>query len=266
MKIIDFHTHAFPDAIASKGLSALLEGCNNIYKPVTDMTINGLLRYMDEHAIDISVIQPVITKPSQTIGLNKWASEIRSDRVTSFGGVHPLSDDYKRDIDFVVSLGLKGLKFHPEYQNFVLDEPKMLKIYDYALSKGLILLFHAGYDPAFPPLLKSTPEKFARLSRELKGGIIVAAHMGGHEQWESVERYLVGTDIYLDTSMGFEFYSHEFFLKITREHGYKKILFASDSPWSDAAKEIETFYTFPLTDEEKEGILYNNARRILSGE
>lgn len=261
--LIDFHAHAFPDLLAPKGLASLLEGCANRYKAVTDMTVKGLVEYMDRHGIDISVIQPVITKPSQTKGLNEWAAQIRSDRLLSFGGVHPLSDDCKRDIDFIVSLGLKGIKFHPEYQNFLLDDPRMIRVYDYALSKGLILLFHAGYDPAFFPPYKSSPEKFAFISGELKGGVIVAAHLGGQEQWEDVEKYLAGGDVYFDTSMGFEFYSKELFLRIVKKHGAQKILFGSDSPWSDAAKEIEILKSLPLTDGEKESIFHKNAERIL---
>lgn len=263
MKIIDFHTHAFSDTLAPKALAALLKSSGNAYNPITDLTVKELIKYMDAHGIDISVIQPVITKPSQTKGLNEWASSIQSNRIISFGGVHPNTGDYKMDIDFVVSLGLKGIKFHPEFQDFALDEPKMMKIYDYALSKGLILLFHAGRDPSFPPPAKTNPQKFAKLVNELKGGVIVAAHLGGHGQWEDVEKYLAGTRIYLDTSMGFEFFSRETFIRIAKKHGIEKILFASDSPWSDTEKEIETLASLSLTDEEKENIFYKNAQRIL---
>lgn len=254
----------FPNALAPYALKSLLEGCEHIYTPVTDMTVNGLIEHMDSCGIDISVVQPVITKPSQTKTLNVWAKNIESDRLISFGGVHPDTDDFKRDIDFICSLGLKGIKFHPEYQNFYVDEPKMLKLYDYALSKGLILLFHAGYDPAYPPPFKSSPQKFKFVVNQMKGGIIVAAHLGGQAQWDDVVKHLAGEDIYLDTSMGFEFFSKETFLRILKKHEVEKILFGSDSPWSDAAKEIETIKILELSDDEKERILSKNAQRILN--
>ncbi len=261
--IIDFHAHAFPDALAPRGLEALERSADYVYKPVTDMTISGLLGYMDAHGIAMSVIQPVITKASQTKGVNEWAASVQSDRVVSFGGVYAHTDDYKRDVDFVVSLGLKGLKFHAEYQDFVLDAPEMLKIYDYALSKGLILLHHAGDDPAFPPPYKTSPKQFLNVSRAMKGGVIVAAHLGGHGQWDDVEQYLAGSDIYLDTSMGLGYYPREQFLRIAKTHARDKLLFASDSPWSDTAAEARILRELPLDDELKENIFYKNAKRLL---
>ena len=185
--IIDFHTHVFPDMLAEKALSALLANINYSYTPVSNATLSGLLENMEAWHIDISVVQPVITKQSQMQRTNEWARSICSDRIISFGGIYPHTDNYKRDIDFVVSLGLRGLKFHAEYQNFIIDDDKMLKVYDYALSKGLIILHHAGIDPGMPEPYKSSPRQFARIVDAMKGGTIVAAHFGGHAQWDEVE-------------------------------------------------------------------------------
>lgn len=262
--VIDFHTHAFPDKIAQRAISSLISGCNGEYIPCSDGTLSGLLKNMDDFKVDVSVVQPVTTKPSQTITLNNWAKEITCDRIISFGGIHPATDNYKRDIDLVCELGLSGIKLHPEYQQFTVDAPEMLKIYDYALSKGLIILFHAGYDPAYPPPIHSSPEKFAKISKDLKGGTIVVAHLGGQRQWDDVEEKLAGTDVYLDTSMGMNYYSQEQFLRIVRKHGADKILFGSDAPWSNAGEEIEILNSLCLTQEEKDLILYKNAKRILN--
>ena len=213
--------------------------------------------------MNISVIQPVITKQHQTKKLNEWAALAGSERLISFGGIFPHTDDYKRDIDFVDSLGLKGLKFHAEYQDFTVDGRKMLKIYDYAFSKGLIIMHHAGVDIGMSPPYKSNPKQFANIVDEMRGGVLVAAHLGGLDQWDDVERYLIGKNIYFDTSMGFEFYSHEQFLRIVKAHGSPKILFGSDSPWSCAKAEVEHIKALPLTQSEQENILYKNAKRLL---
>jgi predicted TIM-barrel fold metal-dependent hydrolase len=139
----------------------------------------------------------------------------------------------------------------------------MLHIYDYALGKGLILLHHAGDDPAFKPPFKSSPKRFANVARQMKGGVIIAAHFGGHAQWDEVEEYLPGSGIYIDTSMGFEYYSREQFLRIVKKHGADKVLFGSDAPWSDAKTELEHLRAMPLTEDELNAILYGNAKRIL---
>ncbi|MCL1853603.1 MAG: amidohydrolase family protein [Peptococcaceae bacterium] len=265
--IIDVHTHVFPDALAPQAMASLM-ACleEESFVPEHDGTVAGLIASMDKARIDISVLQPVVTKPSQMRSINEWVHKIaleNPDRIMSFGGIYPHTGSYKEDIDFVAGLGLKGLKFHAEYQDFVLDDMGMLRIYDYALSKGLILLHHAGFDPAFPAPFRTSPRQFLNLSQAMQGGVIIAAHFGGCEQWDDVEMHLAGSDIYFDTSTGFEFFSHEQFLRIVRKHGADKILFATDSPWSHARTEIAHLESLPLTDGEKDAILAGNARRIL---
>lgn len=261
--VIDVHTHVFPDELADRAIQLLAGGINYFYQPVSDGTVSGLLRNMDEWDIDVSVVQPIITKQSQTRKVNEWVSSIRSDRLCCFGGINPHTDDYERDIDYVVSLGLKGLKFHAEYQHFIIDDEHMLRIYDYALSKGLILLHHAGFDPAYPPPFRSSPRQFAHIAKAMKGGVLIAAHLGGQDQWDEVENELAGSDIYLDTSMGFEYFSCDQFLRIVKKHGADKILFGSDSPWSNARTEIEHLKAMPLPNDDIDAILSGNARRLL---
>ena len=264
--VIDFHTHIFPDALAPRARQALMDNTavfGNDYVALTEMTRDSLLQHMDAWGVDISVIQPVVTKPSQTVTTNTWASDVAGDKIVAFGGIHPDTDDYKRDIDLIVSLGLKGIKLHAEYQCFLPDERRMLHIYDYAFSKGLIVLHHAGFDPGKPSPFNSTPERFSKMLDEVSGGTFVLAHLGGHAMWDDVERYLVGRDVYFDTAMGFECFPSEQFLRIVKNHGADKILFATDSPWSDASRELAVLNSLALTDEEKNMILCDNARRLL---
>ena len=114
-----------------------------------------------------------------------------------------------------------------------------------------------------PAPYKSSPRQFANIIDAMQGGIIIAAHLGGFVQWNDVEKYLIGKNIYLDTSMGFEYYSREQFLRIVKGHGADKILFASDSPWSNAKNEIDIIKTLQLSEQEIEMILGLNAKNIL---
>ena len=261
--IIDIHTHAFPDELAKRALSSLLSLSDGAFPPVTDATSNGLLAYMDECGIDLSVLQPIVTKEKQIVALNEWAVSVQCDKIISFGGIFPDSPDYKAAIDFVYNLGLRGLKLHPEYQNFVVDDPRILPVYDYALSRGMTLLFHAGYDPAFKPPFRSGAQQFANVLDAMRGGTIILAHLGGHEGWEDTERYLCGRDVYFDTSMGFFYRPEEVFLSFVKNHGADKILFGTDSPWSASDTEIASLRSMPITEEQKELIFSGNAKRIL---
>ncbi len=267
--VIDFHTHCFPDKVAAKAKQVLTYNCvsrgHNII-PCTDMTADSLVEHMDMWGVDLSLVMPIATKPAQTEHLNAFAASLperTGGRLISFGSVHPETDDYKRDIDMIVSLGLKGLKFHPEYQGFTVDEPRMLRIYSYALDKGLIILFHAGADLGCDKPYHSDPKRFAKVLDEMRGGVIVAAHLGSHAMWDEVEEYLVGRDIYFDTSMGQEFYPRDQFERIVNDHGAERILFASDSPWSKAGEEIERIKNTALTESEKRLIFSENAKRLL---
>lgn len=261
--VIDFHTHAFPDAIAGRAIEGLVRSGKGEYLPCSDGTLGGLKRNMEKFGVDVSVLQPVMTKASQLKSLNEWAVNACSDSIVSFGAIFPHTEDYKADIDFVCSLGLKGLKFHAEYQGFRVDDPKMLKIYDYAFEKGLIVLQHAGYDPAFSAPFRSSPKQFANIAKEMRGGVLVAAHLGGQRQWDEVEEYMVGESIYLDTSMGSCYYSAEQLTRIIKSHGADKILFGSDSPWSRADEEIAFIKKLDISDEERKLIFSGNAKRLL---
>jgi len=263
--IIDIHAHAFPDALAKRALDSLLSLSEGKFPLYTDATAHGLLEYMDKCGIDKSVLQPIVTKEKQLVPLNEWAISLKSDRIIPFGGIHPFVSDYKAAIDYVYSLGLRGLKLHPEYQNFIVDDPKLLPVYDYALSRGMTILFHAGYDPAFKPPFRSSAKQFSNILDAMRGGTIILAHMGGHGdgEWIETERYLAGRNVYFDTSMGFVYRPMEVFLRFVENHGADKILFGTDSPWSDAAEEIRLLKEAPVTDEQRELIFSGNALRLL---
>ncbi len=262
--IIDFHTHAFSEVIAEKAYHSLVKNGGGKHVPIrSDLTRGALIKYMDDNGIDVSVVMNIATKPHQAAIINKWASENNDLRTLMFGSVHPDSEDWKGDIDNIVRLGLKGIKFHAEYQRFVLDEERMLRIYDYAINRGLIILHHAGYDPVGTFPYRTSPKRFAHVLDVLGGGKFVAARFGVQSQWEEVGEYLAGRDIYFDTSMGFPYYGEDTFLRIAEAHGYGKILFGSDNPWSDAKSEIERIKALPISEDKKQAVLGGNAAKLL---
>jgi predicted TIM-barrel fold metal-dependent hydrolase len=259
--VIDFHTHVFPDSIASRAMTSLSDGCG--IKPSFDGTCSGLKDSMEKAGINISVHMPVVTKPSQTRNANEWAMQTQNDNILAFGALHPQNSDWRDEIDLIINFGLKGVKMHPDYQNFFVDEPRMLLIYEYILERGLILLFHAGVDIGLPAPYHCTPHRLLNVINAMQGGVIVASHLGGHAMWDDVERYLVGRNIYFDTSMGLEYYSIEQLKRIIDSHGYDKILFGTDAPWSDQNEELSRMKNAGLNVEQLDAVLYNNASFLL---
>lgn len=262
--VIDFHTHIFPDKLAPRAYEVLSANAKDAgYVPVHNLTKQSLIEKMDEYGVNISVVCPVATKPTQSLKNLEWGAEISDDRIITIAGLFPDKESWKQNVDAALSMGYKGIKLHPEYQNFILDSEEMLPLYDYAFNKGLFILFHAGYDPIGEEPFKSNPEMFLHLIEEFKGAKIVAAHFGGHNQWDDVEKYLAGREIYLDTSMGFEYYGEERFLSVLAKHGADKILFGSDSPWSNTGRELHHLRSLPISQTEKDKMLYLNAKKLL---
>ncbi|HQD51176.1 MAG TPA: amidohydrolase family protein, partial [Defluviitaleaceae bacterium] len=196
--IIDIHTHCFSDDIARKAVPLLAQKANVL--PYTDGTIADLKRSMKENGVDVSVIQPIATKAKQTPVINSWIMTIEDSEIIPFGTIHPGYEDWKNEIRRLASMGIKGIKFHPDYQNFYVDDPKLFKIYEEIFSHNLIALFHAGIDIGLPEPCHCTPGRLKNLINHFKGAVIIAAHMGGYDCWDDVEKYLLGEEIYFDTS------------------------------------------------------------------
>lgn len=262
--IIDFHTHIFPDKIAARSIEALSKVSG--VKAATDGTLNGLLVSMERSGVDLSVILPVVTKPSQFESVNTFAAKVNEQyegKLLSFGGIHPDSEDYKAELKCIKELGLPGIKLHPDYQGVMIDDIRYMRIIEYADALGLTILVHAGIDIGLPEPVHCPPDKARKVLDTLKPKKLVLAHMGGWKQWNEVYEYLAGEPVYLDTAFCFDYMSREDFLKLCEKHGMDKILFATDSPWSDAGRDMKMINSMPLTDEAKEAIFAGNAMRLL---
>ena len=154
------------------------------------------------------------------------------------------------------------MKFHPEYQDFFVDEPKLFPIYEALVKSGLIMLFHAGVDLGFPGPYHCTPSRLKKVLDAFPDSTIIAAHMGGYRYWDDVEKCLIGRNLYLDTSFSEEL-DNKRTEKLIKAHGAQKILFGTDSPWCDQAKEVSRIRSLNLSDDEINSILGGNAIRIL---
>jgi predicted TIM-barrel fold metal-dependent hydrolase len=87
--------------------------------------------------------------------------------------------------------------------------------------------------------------------------------MGGYECWDDVERYLVGRDLYFDTSYSLADLGPERMAALMRMHGIDRVLFATDSPWTDQASELAAIRALSLSDDEIAAVLGGNAARLL---
>jgi hypothetical protein len=259
--IIDFHTHAFPDDLSERVIKMLEEeGGINAY---LDGKISSLLSSMDNCGIEKSVICNIATKPSQFDSILKWCSEIRTERIIPFPSIHPYDTDFKDRIDKIKHEGFKGIKFHPYYQDFTIDEEKIFPVYEKISNENLILVMHTGFDFAFQRIRIADPEKIMNILKTFPSLKMVSTHLGAWEDWEEVERFLLGKPIYMEISFSLEFLD-DTVRKIISSHPAEYILFGTDSPWTDQQQTLSLFRELKLGEKREELILRENAIKLLN--
>ena len=260
--LIDFHTHAFPEKIAAKAMGSLSHAAGGL-RPQTDGTLASLLTQMDQDGVDIAVVQSIATNPQQQAKVNDFAMEINAhSRFFAFGSVHPDAPDALEELERIADAGLKGIKFHPEYQQFYANDEKMKPIYRKISELGLITLFHAGTDIGFPPPYHAMPEHLLGALRWLDGPV-VAAHWGGAGCGPEVVDKLCGENLYFDLSFGYGVISKPVAQKIIDTHGPDRLLFGSDMPWHRPEWELRLLDTLTLSDTDRQKILHQNAAKLL---
>ena len=268
--IIDFHTHAFPAALAAKTIPMLAEKSGAT--PFTDGTAEDLSARLREAGIDLGVVLPVVTRPGQFDTVNAFARTLcEVEGLISFGGIHPDDEAPEEHIGKICELGLRGIKIHPDYQGVYIDDPRYIRIAREAVRLGLILITHAGVDDGFPEETHCPPDRAARFveavykDNEGAPGKLVFAHGGGNRQFAEVIRHLAGRDVYFDLSYILSYASPDAVLEVIRAHGSERILFGTDCPWGDPGAFVRYVKALPLTEAEREDIFHRNAERLLFG-
>lgn len=265
--IIDFHTHIFPDKIAAKTIDYLME--KGGIPSFSNGTKSGLIDKMNEAGVDISIALPAMTSPTQFDSINRYAMEINreyenSKRIISFGGIHPDCEDIENKMRFIKECGFKGIKIHPDYQGTYFDSEKYIRILECAKEYDLIVVTHAGYDCGFKgEPIKCVPAIAKRVIERVNHKKLVLAHLGGNEMLTDALDMLCGLDVYLDTAYVLNYVNEHTFKEFIKRHGENKILFASDSPWSNIKENVKKIKSFGLDKNTENKIFYENAKNLL---
>lgn len=258
-KIIDSHCHIYPDKIAEKAS----DSTGRFYD--IPMALDGKISTLAEHGegagIDLFIVQSVATTPHQVSSINRFiASSVASSngKFIGLGTLHPDSEDMAADVEELIALGLKGVKLHPDIQNFKVDDPRMLRIYE--LCRGrLPILMHTGdhrYDNSNPnrliPILESYPDL-----------TLIGAHFGGWSIWEEATEKLCGyKNLYVDCSSSLYSITPEKAKELIEAYGVHRVLFGTDYPMWEPSEELERFMKIDLTDIERADILAGNAAKL----
>ena len=258
--VIDSHCHIYPKKIASRAVA----GTDNFYGTVSfgNGITDQLRELKDISGTDLYIVQSVATTAKQVGSINEFiANEVDKGNglFVGLGTLYPDSDNIKEDVRHLVSLGLKGVKLHPDIQNFKIDDYRCLKIYELCEQEGLPILMHTGdnrYD-------NSNPNRLVPVLNIFTGLTIIGAHLGGYSIWDEASEKLAGLDnLYVDCSSSFPFIDKQTAVDIIRKYGADKVLYGTDYPMWSPMEEIKNFMSLGLTDDEKQKILSENAKKL----
>lgn len=258
--IIDCHCHIYPDKIAEKASQAT----GKFYE--IPMRYNGTaseLKTLGETAqITHYVVFSVATTPKQVASINNFIASLvaENNNMTGLGTLHPDSEDIEGDIENIISLGLKGVKLHPDIQGFKVDDYRCLKIYE--LCEGrLPVLIHAGdsrYDMSNPNRIKPILEIYKNLT-------VIGAHFGGYSVWnDAVPELMKYDNFYVDSSSTFPFITPKKAVEFIRSYGAHKVMFGTDYPMWDPKEEVDYLLKLNLSEDEYKKIFYENAQKLFN--
>lgn len=259
--VIDFHTHAFPEKIAKAAIEKLSFASGGLI-PQTDGTMEGLKARMKSDGADKSVALAIATNEKQQQAVNDYIKSQECEEIIPFGSVYPWAENALEELQRIKSMGMKGIKLHPEYQQFFVDDEKMKPLYKKISELGLIVLFHAGEDMGYPAPYHATPERLRKAAKWIDSPM-VCAHWGGANMGEDVLKYLCDIPVYFDTAFGYAAMPKDRAQRILDKKGAEWILFGSDCPWHAPSWDMRMIETLDLSESDKEKIYHINAEKLL---
>lgn len=263
---IDIHTHAFHPKIASKAVRAL-EKTYGVH-----CLGSGLLPDLEEEEVRAGVsyftVLCAATAPSQVLPANNYAIKIHQDegnRAIAFGTLHPGYEHWEEELDRLEKNGIRGLKLHPDFQGFSMNDPALLPIYE-ACEGRFIVLFHVG-STALPSEAPSSPIKLRKVLQNFPRLDVIAGHFGGYRMWDLALQVFSEhpyEHLWMDTSSTTDFVDqkclHRLFTLLPEEHYF----FGTDWPIYRPGEEMLRLKKLAGFSDERMERLITNASFLLS--
>lgn len=259
MQIIDIHTHIYPTKIAQKATDSVrdfyqVQGSN------MNGTVDMLLQRGTEAGISRYVVLPVSNTPNRVRSINSFILEQTQvyDCFIGFGTVHADMEQLSEEVAWILSMGLKGIKMHPDSQRFPIDDPRLYPVYD-AIEGKIPVLLHMGdqrYNYSHPVRLRRILDSFPKLE-------VIAAHFGGYSMFDTAREHLQDTDCIFDISSAMMFMEKGEAERYINMYGAERLAYGTDYPLWDPVTEVKRFQQLNLTDSQFDQIAHKTAERIL---
>lgn len=256
-EICDAHTHIFPEKIAEKAVTSI-GNFYNLHMDCNSGSANALVESGSNIGVKHYLVCSTATVPTQVESINNFIIEECKlhPEFVGFGTLHPDYENIEEEVERCINAGLKGIKLHPDFQQFYIDDDKAYRIYE-AIEGRLPVLIHMGdsrYDYSRPIRLENVVKNHPNLK-------VFAAHLGGYERWNEAITCLYYDNIRFDTCSSLEFITPEFASEIIHGFGVDKVFFGTDFPMWDHIAELGRFMNLNLTDDENRKILGENFKK-----
>lgn len=260
MRIIDIHTHIYPDEIALKATNSVREFYQLGMDGKMDGTVSMLLEQGKKAGISQFVVLPVAIRPDRVQGINNFifAQTKLHDDFIGFGTVHAKMEGIAQEAERIMAMGLRGIKIHPDSQKFAIDDLRLFPMYE-AIQGKIPVMLHMGdlrYNYSHPVKLRKILDNFPRLHA-------VAAHFGGYGMYEEAYDLLKDTNCIMDISSSLMFMEEGVAEKYINAYGAERMAYGSDYPLWDPVEEVRKFLQLKLTPEQQEQIAWKTAHRFL---
>ena len=259
MRIIDIHTHIYPTPVAQKATNSIQD-----FYELDGGGMNGTVEMLrsrgKEAGISQFVVLPVAVLPDRTRHINEFILQqaAQHDDFIGFGTIHALQADVGEEAQYILDKGLHGIKMHPDFQHFDIDDPRLFPAYE-AVSGRIPVMFHMGdprYDYSRPARLHHLLELFPKLD-------VIAAHFGGYKLYEEAYAQLKDTNCIFDISSSLMFMDEGVAEEYINRYGAERMAYGTDYPLWDPVKEVQRFLQLKLSDDKKEQIAWKTAHSFL---
>ena len=259
MNIIDIHTHIYPDAIARKATDSIRD-----FYQLDGGGMDGSVQMLRERGaqagISRYVVLPVSNTPHHVRSINSFilSQTALHDNFIGFGTLHAGMDGLMEETQWILQNGLKGIKMHPDSQQFNIDDERLFPVYELLQDKIPVML-HMGdlrYNFSHPVRLKRVLQLFPHLQ-------VIAAHFGGYSMYHTARELLWDTDCIFDVSSSLMFMEQGVAEKYINSYGAERMAYGTDYPLWDPVTEVNRFMQLKLTDDQFDQICHKTAERIL---
>ena len=256
-----YNTNIYPEKIAQKATDTI-GVFYDIRMEMPAGTPDRLIEDGQRAGVSRYVVHSVATTAHQVRSINEFIKR-EIDAHKEFIGFMTLHQDLTEEeviaeVEWAIENGFKGVKLHPDFQKFYIDDEGVEKFYR-AVGDRLPILFHIGDDR----YEFSKPKRLVAIAKKYPNVKFIAAHFGGYRCWDDAYLYDGLKNVYFDTCSSLTFISTDKAKELIDRFGADRFFFATDFPMWDAVGELERFNKIPLTEKEREMIFAGNIKRLL---